>query len=89
MDEQSLSLLRIFGYLLNAAIFAATIIKWRYHAKVLGAWLVWFGVVIVAVLFRLVGEVGTYFVVVDYFVTTLLYVCAVFGAWVYLRETNK
>lgn len=86
MDERSLLLLRMLGYLLNAAIFTLTLIKFRHHAKVLGAWVFWFIVVIFAVLYRFGGDLGGYLFVVDYAVMILLYVNAIIGAWVLLKH---
>lgn len=89
MDETTLLLLRALAYLINAAVFAATLIKFPHHRRVLGVWVFWCLLGVLAVLFRVTGNLTAYFVLVDYAVTITLYITAIVGAWVLLKNEPK
>lgn len=89
MDNQTLLLLRLMGYLLNAALFVATAFKFRHHFLVLGAWSVWMLVVMIAILYQLQGDANVYSDIVTYGVMVLLYVNAILGAWVLITYEPK
>lgn len=89
MDETALQVLRIFGYLLNMALFASIAIKYPHHKRVMFGWILWAGIAIFAVLVRLRGHFANYLLVVDYGLTFTLYLNAVLTAWVLVRRNGK
>lgn len=90
MDEKTLLLLRLFGYLLNVALLLFVAVKYPHHRLALAAWVVWLTVILFSVLARYTDRIELYFLLIDYIATPLLFVNAVLTAHTLLtHDTPK
>lgn len=88
MDTEAILLLRLFGYLLNAVLFVAVGVKYEHHRLALGGWIVWFSVLIMALLLLYRGQTARYAFLIDYVSMPLLYLNAVLAAVTFLRRNG-
>lgn len=89
MDEKTLLLLRLFGYLLNVALLLFVAVKYPHHRLALAAWVVWLTVILFSVLARYTDRIELYFLLIDYIATPLLFVNAVLTAHTLLTYEPK
>lgn len=89
MDEKTLLLLRLFGYLLNVALLLFAAVKYPHHRLALTAWVVWLTVILFSVLARYTDRLSLYFLLIDYIATPLLFVNAVLTAHTLLTYEPK
>lgn len=88
MDGEVLLLLRVGGYLLN--IFLLTFVALRDRRNIhLLTLVVFFAVVMVAVLLRYFGRFDSYLTILDYALTPLLYLNAALVLYVLLRPLKR
>lgn len=84
MDGEALLLIRTGGYVLNIFLFSAVILRYRWH-QFLWGWVAFFAVTAFAVLLRYMGHLTTYFEILDYVLTPLLYINALLLLWMMVR----
>jgi hypothetical protein len=88
MDDGALVLLRLGGYILNIFLLSAVVLRYRHHVALLGL-IIMFSVSALAALLRYWGEAQTYFLVLDFGFTPLLYLNALLILWMLVSNKAK
>lgn len=92
LDENLTNILlmtRILGYLLNAALLVAVVIKFPHHRLIAFVWIVLLLLLATSAFLRFSSTLDNMILVIDVFVTPIVYLSAIAIALTYLKYEPK